>query len=99
MLPWVDVTEKPVYFIEGCPVFAWTEYFTGQLRIPVSVRCSRLLEKITTFSGQCVTIVVLVALVPSDQHGCCRILRTTCALCLFVCRAVCALALHLRVWS
>jgi hypothetical protein len=29
MLPWVDVTEKTVYFIERFPVFAWTEYFTG----------------------------------------------------------------------
>lgn len=28
MLPWVDVTEKTVYFIERFPVFAWTEYFT-----------------------------------------------------------------------
>jgi hypothetical protein len=31
MLPWVDVTEKTVYFIERFPVFAWTEYFTGAL--------------------------------------------------------------------
>jgi hypothetical protein len=30
MLPWVDVTEKTVYFIERFPVFHWTEYFTGQ---------------------------------------------------------------------
>lgn len=30
MLPWVDVTEKTVYFIERFPVFAWTEYFTGE---------------------------------------------------------------------
>jgi hypothetical protein len=29
MLPWVDVTEKTVYFIERFPVFHWTEYFTG----------------------------------------------------------------------
>jgi hypothetical protein len=29
MLPWVDVTEKTVYFIERFPVFAWTEFFTG----------------------------------------------------------------------
>lgn len=28
MLPWVDVTEKTVYFIERFPVFHWTEYFT-----------------------------------------------------------------------
>eukprot|EP00798_Chlamydomonas_sp_ICE-L_P009775 gene9775-7657_t len=28
MLPWVDVTEKTVYFIERFPSFAWTEYFT-----------------------------------------------------------------------
>jgi hypothetical protein len=32
MLPWVDVTEKTVYFIERFPVFAWTEYFTGGFR-------------------------------------------------------------------
>lgn len=29
MLPWVDVTEKTVYFIERFPAFHWTEYFTG----------------------------------------------------------------------
>lgn len=28
MLPWVDVTEKTVFFIERFPVFAWTEFFT-----------------------------------------------------------------------
>lgn len=28
MLPWVDVTEKTVYFIERFPAFHWTEYFT-----------------------------------------------------------------------
>ncbi len=31
MLPWVDVTEKTVYFIERFPAFHWTEYFTGAL--------------------------------------------------------------------
>lgn len=30
MLPWVDVTEKTVYFIERFPAFHWTEYFTGK---------------------------------------------------------------------
>jgi hypothetical protein len=30
MLPWVDVTEKTVYFIERFPAFHWTEYFTGE---------------------------------------------------------------------
>lgn len=30
MLPWVDVTEKTVYFIERFPAFHWAEYFTGQ---------------------------------------------------------------------
>ena len=30
MLPWVDVTEKTVYFIERFPAFAWTEFFTGE---------------------------------------------------------------------
>lgn len=29
MLPWVDVTEKTVYFIERFPALHWTEYFTG----------------------------------------------------------------------
>jgi hypothetical protein len=29
MLPWVDVTEKTVYFIERFPAFTWTEFFTG----------------------------------------------------------------------
>ena len=28
MLPWVDVTEKTVYFIERFPAFHWAEYFT-----------------------------------------------------------------------
>lgn len=28
MLPWVDITEKTVYFIERFPAFHWTEYFT-----------------------------------------------------------------------
>ncbi|KAL6745564.1 20 kDa translocon at the inner membrane of chloroplasts [Haematococcus lacustris] len=28
MLPWVDVTEKTVFFIERFPAFVWTEYFT-----------------------------------------------------------------------
>lgn len=32
MLPWVDVTEKTVYFIERFPAFHWTEYFTGEAR-------------------------------------------------------------------
>lgn len=32
MLPWVDVTEKTVYFIERFPAFHWTEYFTGAWR-------------------------------------------------------------------
>jgi len=31
MLPWVDVTEKTVYFIERFPAFHWTEYFTGEV--------------------------------------------------------------------
>jgi hypothetical protein len=35
MLPWVDVTEKTVYFIERFPVFAWTEYFTGDLPVGI----------------------------------------------------------------
>jgi hypothetical protein len=30
MLPWVDVTEKTVYFIERFPAFVWTEFFTGE---------------------------------------------------------------------
>eukprot|EP00967_Tisochrysis_lutea_P129028 scaffold221451_cov24-Tisochrysis_lutea.AAC.4 len=30
MLPWVDVTEKTVYFIERFPAFHWTEYFSGK---------------------------------------------------------------------
>ena len=30
MLPWVDVTEKTVYFIERFPAFHWAEYFTGE---------------------------------------------------------------------
>lgn len=29
MLPWVDVCEKTVFFVERFPAFAWTEYFTG----------------------------------------------------------------------
>jgi hypothetical protein len=29
MLPWTDVTEKTVYFIERFPAFHWAEYFTG----------------------------------------------------------------------
>ena len=32
MLPWVDVTEKTVYFIERFPAFHWAEYFTGAWR-------------------------------------------------------------------
>ncbi|GIL52437.1 hypothetical protein Vafri_8314 [Volvox africanus] len=28
MLPWVDVTEKTVYFVERFPAFIWTEYFS-----------------------------------------------------------------------
>jgi len=28
MLPWTDVTEKTVYFLERFPTFAWAEYFT-----------------------------------------------------------------------
>ncbi|KXZ56113.1 hypothetical protein GPECTOR_2g996 [Gonium pectorale] len=28
MLPWVDVTEKTVYFVERFPAFVWTEYFS-----------------------------------------------------------------------
>ena len=32
MLPWVDVTEKTVYFIERFPAFVWTEFFTGEQR-------------------------------------------------------------------
>lgn len=28
MLPWTDVTEKTVFFIERFPAFAWAEYFT-----------------------------------------------------------------------
>lgn len=34
MLPWVDVTEKTVYFVERFPAFVWTEYFSGELRCP-----------------------------------------------------------------
>ncbi len=34
MLPWVDVTEKTVYFVERFPAFVWTEYFSGELLCP-----------------------------------------------------------------
>lgn len=43
MLPWVDVTEKTVYFIERFPAFHWTEYFTGALFIHEGSLVSRLI--------------------------------------------------------
>ena len=41
MLPWVDVTEKTVYFIERFPAFHWAEYFTGLLRLRCWFSCVR----------------------------------------------------------
>lgn len=29
ILPWVDITEKSIYFTERFPAFAWMEFFTG----------------------------------------------------------------------
>jgi len=48
MLPWVDVTEKTVYFIERFPAFHWTEYFTGKqhgnLPLPCFKECDSMLS-------------------------------------------------------
>lgn len=30
ILPWVDITEKSIYFTERFPAFAWMEFFTGE---------------------------------------------------------------------
>jgi len=44
MLPWVDVTEKTVYFIERFPAFHWTEYFTGAHSLRVKLALCYLLH-------------------------------------------------------
>ncbi len=39
MLPWVDVTEKTVYFIERFPALVWTEFFTGECQPELVAGC------------------------------------------------------------